>query len=232
MTLNAFTLSLVGMNLFFAVMCWRHIGPKRSILKHEALEFSWTMFPIVSVFWITSHSFYVLYATSEVPDKSRFVNVITGHQWFWTYKYATPLKLPGADPANQMYEFSDFEHDSYALLYDLKEGLEDDGALSYGDMYLLSVDAPFIVPAQCYGELLVTSDDVIHSWSVPALGITMDGVPGRINRATLTTPHSGVAYGHCREICGVGHHMMPIVVEVISVESYLKFTTMHSSLEL
>nr|YP_011017987.1 cytochrome c oxidase subunit 2 [Lingula reevii]WQG15350.1 cytochrome c oxidase subunit 2 [Lingula reevii] len=213
MTVNCGVFSIVLSSFVMAVSCGHLVGHCRKWVKYELLEWTWTVIPALLVAWIASASFYVLYANGEHKEPTLFHSVITGHQWYWSYKYG---KVTDG-------EFKGFEHDSYGLLLDAPDGEADVTSLERGDMYLMSVDAPFVMPCKVPGELLVTSDDVIHSWSVPALGLTIDAVPGRLNRSSIYATTPGVAYGHCRELCGVNHHAMPIVVEIISASTYLKF---------
>nr|BAD69571.1 cytochrome oxidase subunit 2 [Lingula anatina] len=214
MTINCFVLTTVVCGLAMALSSGRVVGHCRKYLKNELLEAIWTVVPAFLIYLIASMSFYVLYMNGEHKEPTLFHSVITGHQWYRTYQYAM---------IDEMGKFFGFEHDSYALLNDVPSTSDDDTVLSKGDTYLLDVDAPFVIPQGMPGELLVTSDDVIHSWSVPALGITVDGVPGRLNRSPILASTVGVAYGHCRELCGVNHFMMPICVEIVTPATYLKF---------
>nr|WEX31281.1 cytochrome c oxidase subunit II [Bemisia tabaci] len=110
---------------------------------------------------------------------------VLGHQWFWSYEYS---------------DFSSFEFDSY-MVFNL--------------MRLLEVDNCFVIPLGLKMRLLVSSVDVLHSWTVPAFGVKVDSVPGRLNQLNFTVNRLGVYFGQCSEICGVNHSFMPIMVEVV-----------------
>lgn len=97
-----------------------------------------------------------------------------------------------------------------------------DGDLPRGYPRMLTVDQPLILPANCEIRLLITSMDVIHSWAVPAFGIKMDAIPGRINQVIFKTGFCGTSWGQCSEICGVNHSYMPIEVRVIEMSDYDK----------
>lgn len=114
-----------------------------------------------------------------------------GHQWYWSYEYS---------------DFFSSEIDSYIIPSPLR---------------LLDCDNRLLLPAQSPVRVLVTSADVLHSWTVPVLGIKADAVPGRLNQLSLFRDRAGVFFGQCREICGRNHRFMPIVVEVLIVKYYI-----------
>nr|YP_009939379.1 cytochrome c oxidase subunit II [Crenidorsum turpiniae]QNV48533.1 cytochrome c oxidase subunit II [Crenidorsum turpiniae] len=111
---------------------------------------------------------------------------VMGHQWFWSYEYS---------------DFVGIEFDSY-MVSNL--------------MRLLEVDNSFVLPLGIKVRLLVSSFDVLHSWTVPALGVKVDSVPGRLNQLNFTCGRLGAYFGQCSEICGANHSFMPIVAEVVS----------------
>lgn len=90
-----------------------------------------------------------------------------------------------------------------------------------GQLRVLEVDERLVLPTNTLIRLLVTASDVIHSWAVPALGVKMDAVPGRLNQVWLSINREGVFYGQCSELCGANHTFMPIVVEAISPRQFL-----------
>lgn len=114
-----------------------------------------------------------------------------GHQWYWSYEYS---------------DFFFSERDSYMIPSPLR---------------LQDCDNRLLLPAQSPVRVLVTSADVLHSWTVPVLGIKADAVPGRLNQLSLYSDRAGVFYGQCREICGRNHSFIPIVVEVLIVKYYM-----------
>ena len=124
---------------------------------------------------------------------------IVGHQWYWFYEYSD-------------YGPETIEFDSYMIpTYDLKEG----------EQRLLEVDNRVKAPVQTEVRLLVTGEDVLHSFAVPSLSLKVDAVPGRLNQTSFMIKREGVFYGQCSEICGANHSFMPIVVEGVSLENYI-----------
>lgn len=117
---------------------------------------------------------------------------VLGHQWFWRYEYR---------------DFADLEYDSYMILNFIR---------------LLEVDNSLVLPFNLKIRLLVSSYDVLHSWTVPSLGVKVDAVPGRLNQLNFTLSRLGLFYGQCSEICGMNHRFIPIVVESVSL-SLFKF---------
>ena len=97
---------------------------------------------------------------------------------------------------------------------------EDD--LVIGALRLLEVDNRIVLPINTSIRLLITSSDVLHSWAVPELGVKMDACPGRLNQVSLFINRTGIYYGQCSELCGINHAFMPIVVEGVTMETYLK----------
>nr|AOS49770.1 cytochrome c oxidase subunit II [Aleurocanthus camelliae] len=115
---------------------------------------------------------------------------IMGHQWFWSYEYS---------------DFDKIEFDSYMI---------------FNIIRLLEVDNSFVLPVYSKIRLLVSSYDVLHAWTVPALGVKVDSIPGRLNQISFTANRLGVFYGQCSEICGANHSFMPIVVEIVNIKNF------------
>ena len=124
---------------------------------------------------------------------------VTGHQWYWSYEYTD-------------YENEKIMFDSYMIP-------EED--LQNGDLRLLEVDKKLWLPVYTHVRVLITAMDVLHSWAIPAFGIKMDAVPGRLNQLDVFIHRSGVFYGQCSEICGIGHGFMPICLYAISYLNFL-----------
>ncbi len=103
-----------------------------------------------------------------------------------------------------------------------------DDHLQKGQLRLLEVDNRVVLPANTHVRALVTSSDVIHSWAIPSLGVKMDGCPGRLNQVSIFIKREGTFYGQCSEICGVQHGFMPIVIEAVSVENYIKWVSVQT----
>lgn len=195
--------SLVGWMLFQTLTNYNEASnPKPNRFSHHtALEVVWTLLPAVVLISISVPSFALLYAMDEVIDPAITVKAI-GHQWYWSYEYS---------------DYSSSEEDS--IVFDSYMIPESD--LEEGQLRLLEVDNRMVIPANTHVRVITTSTDVIHSWAVPSFGIKIDAIPGRLNQVSLFVERPGVYYGQCSEICGVNHAFMPIVVEVVDLDSYL-----------
>jgi cytochrome c oxidase subunit 2 len=137
----------------------------------------------------------------EVISPSMTIKV-AGHQWYWSYEYSDYITEDGEA----------LEFDSYMV---------PDSDLELGQLRLLDVDNRVVVPVDTHIRFIVTGQDVIHDWAVPALGIKIDAVPGRLNQTSVLIQREGTFYGQCSEICGVWHGFMPIAVEAVSMEKYI-----------
>ena len=167
------------------------------------IELIWTVSPGLILIFIAFVSFKLLYLMDEVSDIN-MTFYIEGHQWYWSYEYPDFLDSDG--------EF--IEYDSYLV----PESDLEDGALR-----MLDVDERVIIPEITHARFIVSSGDVIHSYSCPALGIKADAYPGRLNQASALINREGTFYGQCSEICGILHSSMPIVIESVSLEKFLRF---------
>jgi cytochrome c oxidase subunit 2 len=137
----------------------------------------------------------------EVLSPTLTVKVL-GHQWYWSYEYSDFITENG----------DSIDFDSYMI---------PESDLELGQFRLLDVDNRLVVPVDCHIRFIVSATDVIHSFSVPSLGIKLDCVPGRLNQVSFLTERTGTFYGQCSEICGVWHGFMPIVVESVSSNDFL-----------
>ena len=171
-----------------------------SYTHHTFIELVWTIFPAVILFFTAYPSFALLYSLDEIIDSDYNVKII-GHQWYWSYEYL----FLGND-----YKIDVKSVDSYMVLED---ELVDFGFR--GSFRLLNVDTPLYLPVCINVRLVVTSSDVLHSWAVPALGVKVDAVPGRLNQTIIFLKRTGMFFGQCSEICGVNHGFMPIELHVL-----------------
>ncbi|MAY74464.1 MAG: cytochrome c oxidase subunit II [Phycisphaerae bacterium] len=180
---------------------------KNSVPSHvvhgTTIEIIWTIIPAVLLIIIAVPSFALLYSVDEVVDPSVTLKII-GHQWYWSYEYSDYETKAGESVA----------FDSYILPED---------ELSIGDLRLLEVDNRIVLPVDTHVRLIVTSADVLHSWTIPSFGVKIDACPGRLNEASLFIQRPGVFYGQCSEICGVNHGFMPISVEALKLEDYVSW---------
>nr|YP_009937361.1 cytochrome c oxidase subunit II [Trigonopterus tanimbarensis]QNT26832.1 cytochrome c oxidase subunit 2 [Trigonopterus tanimbarensis] len=170
----------------------------RLLLEGQLIEMIWTILPAVILILIALPSLRLLYIMDEIFNPISTIKVI-GHQWYWSYEYS---------------DYKNLEFDSYMI---------PTNELKPFHFRLLDVDNRMIIPYNSQIRVIVTSLDVIHSWTVPALGIKMDGTPGRLNQSSFNINRTGLFYGQCSEICGANHSFMPIVVESVSPTFFLKW---------
>lgn len=165
---------------------------------HVKVEIAWTIIPSVLLICVSIPSFRLIYLL-DARYASDFMFTIIGNQWFWIYiqNFEKNPKI-----ASIFKHYSD-EIEIYMINI---------GDIVVGQIRLLSTDNVLIVPVRCIVKFHVTSNDVLHSFAVPALGMKIDACPGRINSITVFINHTGVHYGQCSELCGIGHAFMPITL--------------------
>lgn len=201
------------------------------------LEIVWTIIPSLILLIIALPSFALLYAMDEVLIPNVTVKAI-GHQWYWTYEYSDNLirtyKRSGQVENNIiakykyriLHKFDSYmvtEEDLVRIRYFSENGirlLENNLEQNSRFMRLLDVDNRMVLPLRENIRLLVTSDDVLHSWAVPSLGVKIDACPGRLNQTSIFIKREGVFYGQCSELCGINHAFMPIVIVCVSPYLY------------
>nr|APX40163.1 cytochrome c oxidase subunit 2 [Cryptocephalus moraei] len=170
----------------------------RYLLEGQSIEIIWTILPAITLVFIAIPSLRLIYMMDEINNPMITIKAI-GHQWYWTYEYS---------------DFKNIEFDSYMLpLNEMKNF----------SFRLLDVDNHTPIPFNTQIRLLVTSTDVIHSWTIPALGVKIDATPGRLNQTSFLINRPGLYYGQCSEICGANHSFMPIVIETISPNYFIKW---------
>lgn len=196
------TIILIIVSYLFVLVSTSHSLDKYVVESHT-LELIWTILPIVLLLFMAFPSLYLLYLTED-RTSSRVVVKVVGHQWYWEYQY----------------EISAFfkSFDSYIVPVSLTSSSSDGISLFRN----LDVDNRLVLPAYLSSLLLVGSSDVLHSWTVPQLGVKVDAIPGRLNHLIITPSQTGVFYGQCSELCGTNHSFIPIVVEVLS---YIHFSS-------
>ena len=171
-------------------------NPHPSKTTHNTLvEVVWTVVPVMILIVIAIPSFKLLYFQDRAVDPEMTIKAI-GHQWYWTYEYP--------------------DHDG--MTFDALMIADED--ITDGQVRLLETDNRIVVPVDTTIQVLLTADDVIHAWAVPAFGIKLDAVPGRLNETWFKAEREGVFYGQCSELCGVLHGFMPITVEVVSKSAF------------
>jgi len=167
------------------------------------IELIWTITPRLVLIAIAFPSFKLLYLRDEIYDP-RITIKAAGHQWYWSYEY------------------SDYQTDSGEAI-EFDSYIVPDSDLELGQFRLLDVDNRVVVPVDTPIRFIVTGQDVLHDFAVPRLGIKIDGTPGRLNQTSALIQRPGVFYGQCSEICGVYHGFMPICIEAVSIEKYLRW---------
>nr|YP_009865010.1 cytochrome c oxidase subunit II [Linuparus trigonus]QKE42648.1 cytochrome c oxidase subunit II [Linuparus trigonus] len=175
----------------------------RFLLENQSIEVIWTILPAVILVFIALPSLRLLYLLDEVNSPGITIKAV-GHQWYWSYEYS---------------DFLQVEFDSYMI---------PSNELSQPGFRLLDVDNRTVVPFDTQIRVLVTAADVIHSWTIPALGVKADAIPGRLNQVSFLINRPGLFYGQCSEICGANHSFMPILVEAVSVDSFLAWISASS----
>nr|YP_002364565.1 cytochrome c oxidase subunit II [Trogon viridis]ABY82558.1 cytochrome c oxidase subunit II [Trogon viridis] len=154
----------------------------------QEVELVWTILPAIVLILLALPSLQILYMMDEIDEPDLTLKAI-GHQWYWSYEYT---------------DFKDLSFDSYMI---------PTSDLPPGHFRLLEVDHRVVIPMESPIRIIVTADDVLHSWAVPTLGVKTDAIPGRLNQTSFITARPGIFYGQCSEICGANHSYMPIVVE-------------------
>ena len=180
-------------------VCWRYrasANPVASKTSHNTtIEILWTVVPVLILVVIAVPSFRLLYYMDQTKDTDMVIKV-TGNQWYWNYEY------PDEELAFDSYMISEDE-------------------ITEEQIRLLSVDYPMVVPEGTRIKLLITGNDVMHSFFVPSLAVQIYSIAGRVNEAWIDVPMGEKTYyGQCNQICGVNHAYMPIVVKAVSKEEY------------
>nr|QIG86752.1 cytochrome c oxidase subunit II [Manis javanica]WLW42051.1 cytochrome c oxidase subunit II [Manis javanica] len=171
-----------------------------STMDAQEVETIWTILPAIILILIALPSLRILYMMDEINNPALTVKTM-GHQWYWSYEYT---------------DYEDLSFDSYMVpTQDLKPG----------ELRLLEVDNRLVLPMDTTIRMLISSEDVLHSWAVPSLGLKTDAIPGRLNQTTLMSTRPGLFYGQCSEICGSNHSFMPIVLELVPLKTFESWTT-------
>nr|WDD39348.1 cytochrome c oxidase subunit II [Oreolalax omeimontis] len=160
-----------------------------NLIDAQEIEMVWTVMPAIILIAIALPSLRILYLMDEINYP--FITVkTTGHQWYWSYEFG---------------DFEDLYYDSYMI---------PTTELLPGELRLLEVDHRLLAPTSLPIRILVTAEDVLHSWAIPSLGVKTDAIPGRLNQTSFIASWPGIFYGQCSEICGANHSFMPIAIEV------------------
>ena len=170
----------------------------RLLLHGQIIEIIWTILPAIVLIFIALPSLRLLYLLDEINNPSLTLKTI-GHQWYWRYEYS---------------DFLNIEFDSYII---------PSNELNLNSFRLLDVDNRIILPLNNQIRILVSAADVLHSWTIPSLGIKVDATPGRLNQTNFLINRPGLFYGQCSEICGANHRFIPIVIERIPTKFFINW---------
>lgn len=192
---------VTGLLAWVAIRYRAKANPEPSKTTHHVmLEILWTAIPVIILIIIAIPSFKMLYYLDRVEEPEMTLKV-TGYQWYWGYEY-------------QDHEGLEF------LSYPIPEDEIDE---SKGQRRLLSTDNKVVLPIDTNIQILITSADVIHAFTIPEFGFKKDAVPGRLNETWVRIDKPGTYYGQCSQICGVNHAYMPIEIEAVTKEEFEKW---------
>lgn len=199
-------LLVLGLLVFVIFRFSQRANPTPSRTSHNTLiEIIWTVGPVLILLFFAVPSFQLLTAQYTPEGEPELTIKATGYQWYWGYEYQGDAE---EDVSFDSLLLQEGDRASY--------GKEDMGAYPR----LLAVDNEIVVPVDTTVRLLVTAGDVIHSWAMPAFGVKVDAVPGRLNETWFRVDQEGIYYGQCSELCGKDHAYMPIAVHAVSKEKY------------
>ncbi len=197
---------VLGLLVFVIFRFRQSANPNPSRTSHNTLiEVIWTVGPVLILLFFAVPSFQLLTAQYTPEGEPELTIKATGYQWYWGYEYQGDAE-------------EDVSFDSLLL----QEGDRADAGKEDMAAYprLLAVDNEIVVPVDTTVRLLVTAGDVIHSWAMPAFGVKVDAVPGRLNETWFRVDQEGIYYGQCSELCGKDHAYMPIAVHAVSKDKY------------
>lgn len=211
---ETFTLIIITAIVIFVLalmiyVCWRfseknNKTPSKTT-HHAMLEVAWTVVPIIILVVIAVPSFRLLYEEAVVPPADMTIKA-TGYQWYWGYEYP---------------DHNDIDILQIMLQDDERLArMEETGGTEEDFPRLLAVDNDLVVPVNATVRLQVTAADVLHAFAMPAFGVKMDAVPGRLNETWFRADREGIYYGQCSELCGTDHAFMPIAIRVVSQSQF------------
>nr|AIS86058.1 cytochrome oxidase subunit II [Holocompsa sp. 1 DJGI-2006] len=192
-TLMIMTMILMVVS-YMMIILFLNKNTNRFLLEGQSIETTWTIMPAIILIFIAIPSLRLLYLMDEINNPMLTLKTI-GHQWYWSYEYS---------------DFTNTEFDSYMLPQE------------ESTFRLLEVDNRVNLPMNTFVRIMITAADVLHSWTVPSLGVKADATPGRLNQTSFFINRPGLFFGQCSEICGANHSFMPIVIESTSSEDFIK----------
>ena len=194
----AISVFVLFLMLYACVRFRASANPNPSKRTHNVtVEILWTLIPCLILIVMAVPSFKILYKQDTIPKADLTIKAV-GYQWYWGYEYPDENII----------------FDSYMI---------EEKDLRADQPRLLAVDNEVVVPVDKVVKVLITANDVLHAWALPAFGVKRDAVPGRINETWFKAEKEGTYYGQCSELCGIKHAFMPITVKVVSEEDYQKW---------
>lgn len=170
----------------------------RFLLRGQTIEVIWTVIPAIVLIFIAIPSLRLLYLLDEIRFPSITLKTI-GHQWYWSYEYS---------------DFNSIEFDAYIIPI---------SEINPEIFRLLDVDNRTVLPINIKIRILISAADVIHSWTIPSLGVKVDGTPGRLNQTNFSINRPGLFFGQCSEICGANHRFIPVVIESVKLNYFINW---------
>nr|AIT58397.1 cytochrome c oxidase subunit 2 [Coptotermes acinaciformis acinaciformis] len=178
----------------------RNKQTSRFMLEGQMIETTWTIAPAIILVFIAMPSLRLLYLMDEVHNPSLTLKAV-GHQWYWSYEYS---------------DFTKLEFDSYMIPQEEQQE---------STFRLLDTDNRIVLPMNSPIRMIVTAADVLHSWTIPSLGVKTDATPGRLNQTSFSISRPGILYGQCSEICGANHWFMPITIESVPAKYFINWVS-------
>lgn len=202
------TLFVLGLLLYCIVRFNQRANTVPRTTSHNTmLEVMWTVIPVLILVIIAIPSFRILYKGLEIPDYDMTIKAV-GYQWYWGYEYVDE-------------GMEDVVFDSLMLNDDeRRERMQSQNLTELEVPRLLATDYNMVVPVDTTVRVQVTAADVIHSFALPAFGLKMDAIPGRLNETWFKAKSTGLYFGQCSELCGRDHAFMPITIQVVTKEQY------------
>nr|BAB46956.1 cytochrome oxidase II [Nipponoluciola cruciata] len=189
-------ITLIVLYIMLSVMVNKYVN--RLLLEGQMIELIWTIAPGVTLIFIALPSLQLLYLLDEINCPLVSIKSM-GHQWYWSYELS---------------DFKKAEFDSYMIPSNEQK---------LHSFRLLEVDNRLVLPVNTQIRMMVSSSDVIHSWTIPSSSVKIDATPGRLNQTTFFMNRTGVFFGQCSEICGTNHSFMPIVVESVLPKYFISW---------
>nr|WNL54487.1 cytochrome c oxidase subunit II [Amitermes coachellae] len=193
-------LMIITAVFYTMIMIIQNKQTSRFMLEGQMLETVWTIAPAIILVFIAIPSLRLLYLMDEIHNPVMTLKAV-GHQWYWSYEYS---------------DFTKLEFDSYMVQQEDQQ---------INTFRLLDTDNRIVLPMNSPIRMIVTAADVLHSWTVPSLGVKTDATPGRLNQVSFSINRPGLLYGQCSEICGANHSFMPIVVESVSTNQFINWVS-------